>query len=182
MMCRGTLDYVLGLVRHFLSFPLPLSHSSFPSLLPPTPSYFHPLSPLSTFKIEHSSDADTSKGWENASDFNTFVAGEPFAGFVTRVLPHSVAAPVPQLYHTDLAPGQVFGNALTEVWQVKIGDDDKKEEETRRAWEKFVNAIAKADDVNGDGNKIQGTSVNLDEKRWSGVLGWESSEVSLKYF
>ena len=92
--------------------------------------------------------------------------------------PHSVALPVPQLYSTDLGPTEVFGSALTEVWQVKIGEGDEKVVEARDAWEKFVNAVAEAGGVNGN---IQGTSLNLEEKRWVGVLGWESSEVSLKY-
>jgi hypothetical protein len=97
------------------------------------------------------------------------------------VKPHSVAPPVPQLYNTDLEPFQVFGSALTEVWQVKIGEGDGKEVESREAWEKFVSAVAEAGGLNGDGKSIQGTSLNLEERRWVGVLGWESSEVSLKY-
>jgi hypothetical protein len=70
---------------------------------------------------------------------------------------------------------------LTEVWQVKIGEGDGKVVESRGAWEKFVSAVAEAGGVNGDGTSIQGTSVNLEERRWVGVLGWESSEVSLEY-
>lgn len=94
--------------------------------------------------------------------------------------PHSVAPPVPQLYSTDFGPSEVFGSALTEVWQVKIGEGDEKVVEARGAWEKFVSAVAEAGGVNGNGDSIQGTSLNLEEKRWLGVLGWESTEVSLK--
>lgn len=94
--------------------------------------------------------------------------------------PHSVAPPVPQLYNTDLGPSEVFGSALTEVWQVKIGERDEKVVEARGAWEKFVSAVAEAGGVNGNGDSIQGTSLNLEEKRWVGVVGWESSEVSLE--
>jgi hypothetical protein len=75
----------------------------------------------------------------------------------------------------------VFGSALTEVWQVKIGERDEKVVETMGAWKKFVSAVAEAGGVNGNGDSIQGTSLNLEEKRWVGVVGWESSEVSLKY-
>jgi hypothetical protein len=97
------------------------------------------------------------------------------------VKPHSVAPPVPQLYNTDFEPGEVFGSALTEVWQVKIGEGDGKVVEARGArgaWEKFVSAVAEAGGVNGNGKSIQGTSLNLEQKRWVGVLGWESREVS----
>jgi hypothetical protein len=33
--------------------------------------------------------------------------------------------------------------------------------------------------VIGDGKSFHGTSLNLEERRWVGALGWESSEVSL---
>ncbi|KAJ5111648.1 hypothetical protein N7532_002183 [Penicillium argentinense] len=118
--------------------------------------------------------------WEDASHFNTFVASENFQNFKSIVKPHSVAPPVPQLYNTDLGPSVVFGNALTEVWQVKIGEGDEKVVEARGAWEKFVSAAAEAGGVSGSGDSIQGTSLNLEEKRWVGVLGWESSEMREK--
>ncbi|KAH9212339.1 hypothetical protein DL95DRAFT_340661 [Leptodontidium sp. 2 PMI_412] len=118
--------------------------------------------------------------WEDASHFNTFIASENFETFKSIVKPHSVAPPVPQLYNTDFAPIQVFESALTEVWQVKIGGEDGKVVEATGAWEKFVSAVAEAGGVNGSGTSIQGTSVNLEEKRWVGVFGWESSEIREK--
>jgi hypothetical protein len=87
--------------------------------------------------------------------------------------------PVPQLYNTNIQPGNVFGNALTEVWQVKIGEGDKKAEESKGAWEKFVRAVAEVGGLTGDGKSFHGSSLNLEERRWVGALGWESSEVSL---
>ncbi|OQE22851.1 hypothetical protein PENFLA_c012G05203 [Penicillium flavigenum] len=118
--------------------------------------------------------------WEDASHFNTFVASENFRTFKSIVKPHSVAPPVPQLYNTDFGPSEVFRSALTEVWQVKIGEGDKKVVEVRGTWEKFVSAVTEAGGVNGNGDGIQGTSLNLEEKRWVGVLGWESSEMREK--
>ncbi|RKK77661.1 hypothetical protein BFJ68_g17075 [Fusarium oxysporum] len=115
--------------------------------------------------------------WEDASHFNSFVASENFQTFKTMVMPHSLAPPVPQLYNTDFEPIKVFGSALTEVWQVQIGEGDGKAVESREAWEKFVSAVAEAGGVNGNGKSIQGTSLNLEERRWVGVLGWESSEM-----
>jgi hypothetical protein len=113
--------------------------------------------------------------------FNIFVASDNFQNFKSVVKPHSVAPPVPQLYNTDFGPREVFGSALTEVWQVKIGEGDENVVEARGAWEKSVSAVAEAGGVNENGDSIQGTSLNLEEKRWVGALGWESSEVSLKY-
>ena len=95
-------------------------------------------------------------------------------------MPHSIAPPVPQLYNTDFEPTKVFGSTLTEVWQVKIGEGNEKVAESREAWKKFVNAVAEASGSKGTEESIQGPSVNLEEKRWVGVLGWESMEVSLK--
>jgi hypothetical protein len=117
----------------------------------------------------------------DASHFNTFVASENFETFKSIVKPHSVAPPVPQLYNTDFEPSEVFGSTLTEVWQVKIGEEDRKIVESKEAWQKFVRAVMEAGGVNGNGKSIQGTSLNLEERRWVGVLGWESIEVSLKY-
>lgn len=92
--------------------------------------------------------------------------------------PHSVAPPVPQLYNTDFEPSVVFGSTLTEVWQAKVGEEDGKVVELKAAWEKFVSAISEVDGVDRSGESIQGTSLNLEERRWVGVLGWENTEVS----
>jgi hypothetical protein len=119
--------------------------------------------------------------WEDASHFHSFVASENFSNFKTIVMPHSIAPPVPQLYNTDFEPSKVFSSGLTEVWQVKVGEGDRKVVESKEAWEKFVSAVEEAGGAHGNGKSIQGTSINLEERRWVGVLGWESSEVSLKY-
>lgn len=91
------------------------------------------------------------------------------------VQPYATAPPNPQLYETDLGPSEVFASALTEVWEVKVGngtDAEGKVKEARRAWERFVAVV-------GNGEGIQGTSLNQEERLWIGVLGWESGEVSL---
>jgi hypothetical protein len=75
----------------------------------------------------------------------------------------------------------VFGNALTEVWQVKIGEGERKAAQSKEAWQKFVSAVAEAGDVNGKGKSFHGMSLNLEERRWSGALGWESGEVNSKF-
>lgn len=105
------------------------------------------------------------------------MASDDFETFKTVVKPHSAAPPVPQLYNTDFEPVEVFASTLTETWQVKIKDSDEKVAKTKDAWEKFVSAVVETGGASGKG--IHGTSLNLDEKRWVGVLGWDSMEVSL---
>ncbi|KAI5364478.1 hypothetical protein J4E82_011407 [Alternaria postmessia] len=119
--------------------------------------------------------------WKDASHFQSFVDSEDFeVTFKSLVIPHSIAPPVPQLYNTDSEPTKVFGSTLTEVWQVKIGEGSEKVAESREAWKKFVTAVAEASGSNGTEESIQGPSVNLEEKRWVGVLGWESMETREK--
>ena len=86
--------------------------------------------------------------------------------------------PVPQLYNTDVQPCNVFGGALTEVWQVETGNMDDKAAESEVAWKKFVNAVAEAGGVTEDEESFYGKSLDLEERRWVGTLGWKSSEVS----
>lgn len=123
--------------------------------------------------------ADAQAEWDDSSHFDSFVASDNFEIFKTVVKPYSAAPPVPQLYNTDFEPNEVFASALTEAWQVKIGDSVGKVAETTDAWKKFVNAVVEAGGASGRG--IHGTSLNLEEKRWVGVLGWKSMEVSLEY-
>ncbi|KAH6718280.1 hypothetical protein BKA61DRAFT_670692 [Leptodontidium sp. MPI-SDFR-AT-0119] len=113
---------------------------------------------------------DVSK-WEKAEHFYALLASEGFKSFGAVAKLHSLAPPNPQIYDTDLRPSDVFGTALTEVWQVKIGEGS--DEEARGAWKEFVDAA-------GGMKTIQGTSLNQPEKLWIGVLGWESKEVREK--
>jgi hypothetical protein len=134
---------------------------------------FHcnPISPPAVAVILTKSDADASIEWADQAHFDSFVASENFQIFKDRVLPYAHALPVPQLYNTDIQPVNVFGNALTEAWQVKIGEGNEIAEESKVAWEKFVRAVAEAGGVVGDGKSLHGTSLNLEERRWVGALG-----------
>ncbi|KAH6687198.1 hypothetical protein F5X68DRAFT_275769 [Plectosphaerella plurivora] len=114
--------------------------------------------------------------WHADSDFNSFIDSDDFDRFKGLVKPHSQAPPVPQLYETDLSPNGVFGSPLSEVWQVQVGEDADKVAQAKKAWEKFIAAVEAAGTV----SKIQGPSLNLEEKRWVGVLGWESKEAREK--
>jgi hypothetical protein len=72
----------------------------------------------------------------------------------------------------------VFGNALTEVCQVKIGKGNNKAAESEAAWERFVHAIAEAGCLQDNEEIICGKSLNLEERRWVGYVGWRNSEAS----
>lgn len=178
-MCLKILDCVLGLVRLFSHSPFPFVFfglvikfvaALFPCLYPP-PS-------VRVYRKYPCTYADASTEWEDGSHFDTFVASENFQTFKSVVKPHSVAPPVPQLYNTDFEPSEVFGSTLTEVWQAKVGEDDGKVVELKAAWEKFVSVVAEVDGIDKSRKSIQGTSLNLEERRWVGVFGWENIEVS----
>jgi hypothetical protein len=62
---------------------------------------------------------------------------------------------------------------------VKIGEGSERAEECKVAWDKFVRAVAEAGGMLGDEQSFYGPSLNLEERRWAGALGWESSEVCL---
>ncbi|KAH6642414.1 hypothetical protein C7974DRAFT_372351 [Boeremia exigua] len=96
--------------------------------------------------------------WNDDSHFNSFVASDNFAAFKTKV----------------------FGSALTEVWQVKLGEGDAKLVESQEAWRKFVAAVAAADAQKEGTKSIHGPSLNLEERRWVGVLGWDDNETREK--
>lgn len=136
---------------------------------------------LSSRNHHNISYANASIEWVDQAHFDSFVASENFQIFKDRVLPYSTALPVPQLYDTDVQPVDVFGSAMTEAWQVKIGEGNEMAEKSKVAWEKFVRAVAEAGGVSGDDKSFHGTSLNLEERRWVGALGWESSEVSTQF-
>ena len=76
----------------------------------------------------------------------------------------------PQLYDTDIEPKSVYGSALTEVFRIKIGEDEEKKANVKEAWENFVKSI-------GVVKTLSGVSVNVPEKTFVGMIGYESEEV-----
>ncbi|KAL2065992.1 hypothetical protein VTL71DRAFT_2063 [Oculimacula yallundae] len=112
--------------------------------------------------------------WRTAEHFTTLITSEQFSDFIELVKPHSVAKPNPQLYETDVGPADAFGSAFTEVWQVKVGDENGREEEAKMAWKKFLAVVG------SEVKSLQGTSLNQEEKLWVGILGWVSMEAREK--
>lgn len=87
------------------------------------------------------------------------------------VKPYALAPPNPQLYETDVGPSGVFAATLTEVWQVKLGEEEK----AKQAWKTFITAV----EALGAVKSSSGTSLNQEEKQFVGIIGWDSVEVSL---
>jgi hypothetical protein len=75
----------------------------------------------------------------------------------------------PQLYDTDIEPKSVYGSALTEVFRIKIGEDEEKKANVKEAWENFVSI--------GAVKTLSGVSVNVPERTFVGMIGYESEEV-----
>jgi hypothetical protein len=86
-----------------------------------------------------------------------------FLPLVTEVTP-------PQLYDTDIYPEVVYGSALTEVFRVKIGEDEEKKVNIEEAWGNFVESIRAI-------KSLSGISVNVEERLFLGMIGWESGDV-----
>ncbi|KAL5331289.1 hypothetical protein ACEPPN_000819 [Leptodophora sp. 'Broadleaf-Isolate-01'] len=87
-------------------------------------------------KLVLENSVDVSADFRPCLSLNYFYAvftseGFKAFGFVTK--PYLVAPPNPQLYETDLGPSEVFGSALTEVWQVRVRDSFEREEAARGA-------------------------------------------------
>ncbi|KAH6714381.1 hypothetical protein BKA61DRAFT_426198, partial [Leptodontidium sp. MPI-SDFR-AT-0119] len=72
--------------------------------------------------------------WEKPDHFYAVLTSEEFKAFGSVVKPYLAGPPNTQLYETNLGPSEVFGSALTEVWQVRVGDGFEREEAARGAW------------------------------------------------
>ncbi len=69
----------------------------------------------------------------------------------------------------------MFSSSLTEVFRIKIGDGDTELDVLRNHWSKFVAAIESSLPKL---LSLSGTSLNLDEKLFLGVIGWKDKDVS----
>lgn len=113
--------------------------------------------------------------WEEAENFYAFFGSPEFQAFGAQVKPLATAPPQPQIYDTDLSPIAAFSSHLTEVFRIKIGNDGNDLDAVREAWGAFVAAI----EIHLPGlPSLSGTSLNLEEELFLGVVGWEGFEVS----
>ncbi|KAH8659370.1 hypothetical protein BGZ60DRAFT_415123 [Tricladium varicosporioides] len=108
-------------------------------------------------------------GWDAVSDFQAVVTAESFSTFKTAVMPLVTAPAFPELYETDVLPLSVYGSTLTEVFKVKVGDDEEKLENAKEAWKNFVGAMKEVKSLNG-------VSANMEHRTFLGLIGWESEQ------
>jgi hypothetical protein len=111
--------------------------------------------------------------WVTEENFHSFLTNEDFRNFGAMIKPLAAAKPQPQLYKTTTSPQAVFGAAVTEVFRVKIPSGAQLAIVTA-AWERLI-AATKAS--NGIVETLSGTSLNLEEELFVGVLGWSSLDV-----
>lgn len=111
------------------------------------------------------------------SDFQSFISSDKFGVFAASLPPFisttiTPFGPSPQVYETNVGPRSVFAAAVTELFKMRIGDDTEKEKSAKAAWGEFVKGIENIE-------SLSGVSVNLDEKEFLGIIGWESEEVCI---
>ena len=94
--------------------------------------------------------------------------------------PLALAPAQPQLFETNLEPDAVFSSVLTEVYRIKIPNETVATA-VKDSWREFDSAIVKAattERCEAEAHLISGTSLNLEEKTFVGVIGWRSAEAS----
>ncbi len=92
----------------------------------------------------------------------------------------AVAPSKPQLYDSDVEPDAIFSAILTEVYSIKVPNDTVAAK-VKDSWRAFGSAVEKATAGKGEEAEVHllsGTSLNMDEKTFIGMLGWKSPEVS----
>ncbi len=94
---------------------------------------------------------------------------DDFQAFVAKLKPHVTGPAGPQIYNTDSAPATAFASSVTEVFRIPAPDVEK-EQVVRTAWRRLVDA-AQAEGASV--KELSGTSLNLEDKLFLGILGWE---------
>jgi hypothetical protein len=87
--------------------------------------------------------------------------------------PLAAGPPQLQVFETDQGPSAVFSSQLTEAFRVNIGDS-KKAADAQHVWKFFTGALESK--VQGI-KSISGTSLNLEDKLFVGIIGWEGADV-----
>lgn len=86
--------------------------------------------------------------------------------------PFMAGPPTIQLFETDASPASSATAPVTAILRTSIKDSSNKEA-AERVWNELVK------DIGSEAKGVtHGASVNLEEKLYLGVLGWESMEVS----
>ena len=118
--------------------------------------------------------------WETTQNFYDFLSTPGFQSHGAEVVTHFTAPPQLQIYNTDLSPKAVFSSHLTEVFRIEVGADHSTIDAVRDTWSEFITVI---EQILPNVPSLSGTSLNLDQQLFLGVIGWKASEVSnRKYY
>ena len=90
-------------------------------------------------------------------------------------MPLFSGAPKIQIYHTDLSPKAVFTSRLTEVFRIRLGAGGNEFAVVRDTWFNFVAGLERSLPTLPS---LSGSSLNLDQHLFLGIIGWEGTEVS----
>ncbi|PQE22430.1 hypothetical protein CJF31_00001323 [Rutstroemia sp. NJR-2017a BVV2] len=110
--------------------------------------------------------------YKDPADFYNLINSDEFSNDVGQMLKSfATARTVPGIYETDVSPKEVFTSPVSEIFRIKIHGDQAKETTARAEWENFTKTL--------NGKKVlSGVSINLEERLFLGIVGWESFEVS----
>jgi hypothetical protein len=126
---------------------------------------------ITSFCTIMSNRANPVAEYKDPADFYNVVNSDDFKGFAEMIKPIATAKPIPEVYETDVSPKEVFTSPVSEIFRIKIHGDQAKETAARAEWENFMKTL--------NGKKaLSGVSINLEERLFLGIVGWESFEVS----
>ncbi|PQE20558.1 hypothetical protein CJF30_00001900 [Rutstroemia sp. NJR-2017a BBW] len=108
--------------------------------------------------------------YKDPADFYNLISSDEFLNDVGQMLKSfATARTVPGIYESDVSPKEVFTSPVSEVFRIKIHGDQAKEATARAEWENFTKKL--------NGKKVlSGVSINLEERLFLGIVGWESLE------
>jgi len=112
--------------------------------------------------------------WENTQNIYDFIATPGFHAHAAKMIPLLTAPLVLEIYHTDLSPRAVFSSPLTEVFRIKLGAGGSGYDLVRDTW---INFVAALESSTPGLPSVHGSSLNLDQQLFLGVIGWEGNDA-----
>lgn len=109
--------------------------------------------------------------WTEEAAFNAFLTSEDFAAFSRPMKPLAAGPPELQIFGTNEGPLEAVSAPLIEILRVHLKDNAESAAATKDGWTAFVKAVGKSLPV------ISGMSLNLKNRVFMGMIGWESLEV-----
>lgn len=116
--------------------------------------------------------------WASQEDFTNIVNLPDFMATLGGVSDF-VSTPVKaSLFKTDKGPSVVVKGNLIEIFRIPLRNEDSATSEAQKLWDAFVEQVKFA----GAGalkETASGPSVNLEERKFVGIVGWKDEAVSI---